>query len=91
LCKYSFFRCAFDIVILRHVYKQDITFDVFAGRTQFEFVRTLTVFIAIFMFYPIPSGDYRVLSKKNKSDSKLFVPVVCWLFGKGAHQIIRPD
>ena len=78
-------------MILRHGYEQDKTFDVFAGRTQFESVRIFTVFTANFVFYPVLSGVFRVLPKKNKSNSKLFIPVICWSFGKGTHQITRPD
>jgi len=79
------FRRVFDTVILRHGYEQDKTSDVFAGRTQFEFVRIFTVSTAIFMFYPVLSGDLQVLSIKNESSSNLFVPLICWWFGKCTH------
>ena len=61
----SIFRCVFDIVTLRYGYEEDTSFGVFAVRTQFEFMRTFSVFIAIFVVCPLLSGDFRVLSKKR--------------------------
>ena len=61
----SIYRCVFDIVTLRYGYEEDTSFVVFAGRTRFEFTRTFSVFTAIFVSYPLLSGDIRVLSKKR--------------------------